>query len=319
MYIRTEQLHLACSYIADYYSRMFSDTHFHLKYMAERGIDCSSLLAALAERDTFFALDIGTYCDDLISRMRIAETGCSAIDNLTAAQKARRMLYFAAGIWPAPEAISARVEQVDTLRAIIYDAQKAGTRLVALGECGMDHHWNIENAEGGKVLLDGEEELFSLQLELARDCSLPVIVHSREAFDSTISCIRNIGYDRGIIHCYSYGVDEARAFLDRGWYISFSGSVTYTKKSCLDEIQALLQYVPRDRLLIETDAPYLTPVPYRGKTNTPVFICHTYEYVANCIGITSTELSVVVDENIKQLFNLGENVSRETTPVPIQR
>ena len=105
-----------------------------------------------------------------------------------------------------------------------------------------------------------------MQLDLAKKYSLPVIVHSRDAFGATLGCIKNASYDSGVIHCFSYGKDEARAFLDRGWYISFPGNITWAKKEVdRERIASLVRYVPRDRFLLETDAPYLTPRPIAAR------------------------------------------------------
>lgn len=143
-----------------------------------------------------------------------------------------------------------------------------------------------------------------MQLELARKLDLPVIVHSRDAFEGTLGCIKDVNYNRGIIHCYSYGIEEARAFLDQGWYISFSGSITYTKKAKMDEMKALLRYVPKDRFLLETDSPYLAPVPMRGKTNTPLFIEYTYNFASEALSITPEQCAAMVLENAKELFRI---------------
>ena len=183
-------------------------------------------------------------------------------------------------------------------------------RIVAVGECGLDHHWN-PSGEDGRCESDfdtetykGERELFEAQLELAQELKLPVIVHSRDAFEDTLDCLKNVGYDKGIIHCYSYGIEEARAFLDRGWYIAFGGAVTYNKKAKLEAVKELLRFVPSDRFLCETDAPYLAPVPLRGTVNTPVNVEHVYNFIAEVRGMSPEELSNLVDENIKMLFGI---------------
>jgi TatD DNase family protein len=301
---------------------MFSDTHFHLHYLADGGEDCGQILSTLAERNCGFALDIGTKCDDFPVRFSIAENAigqrCKTHDDAQKADIIRAFLHFSLGIWPMPEAIRMRDAQVAELR-VQFAAALDGTvknRVCALGECGLDHHWNPSGADNRNAddftasLIQGEGELFEMQLELARTLTLPVIVHTRDAFDGTLSCIKNIGYDRGVIHCFSYGIDEARAFLDRGWYISFSGSITYIKKSQLDMTKKLLSYIPRERLLLETDAPYLAPVPFRGKVNTPVLVEYVYRAAADLLEIDANELSRLVDDNAKQLFtpNPGENI-----------
>ena len=129
-----------------------------------------------------------------------------------------------------------------------------------------------------------------------------MLVHSRDAFEDTLDCIKNVGYNNGVIHCYSYGIEEARAFLDLGWYIAFGGGTTYTKKSKMEDMMALLKFVPDDRILGETDAPYLAPVPFRGQTNTPVLVEHVYNFVAQARGTSAESLSALVDKNIDSLI-----------------
>ena len=143
-----------------------------------------------------------------------------------------------------------------------------------------------------------------MQLELARRLNLPMIVHSRDAFEDSLDCIKNVGYNNGIIHCYSYGIEEARKFLDLGWYIAFGGGTTYTKKAKMDQMMELLRFIPDDRILCETDAPYLAPVPFRGQSNTPVLVEHVYNFIAGARNCTAEELSNLVDDNIRTLFKL---------------
>ena len=296
---------------------MFSDTHFHFKMMTtERGVNGVEVLSTMAQRSCFFGLDIGTHCDDLAERQACVENAIAGIADSGLAVKARDFMYFTAGIWPDVEAIHDRENQMKLLRESINaasadaDQDTLHRRIVAVGECGIDHHWN-PSGEDGRCESDfdeqtyrGERELFEAHLELARELRLPVIVHSRDGFEDTIDCLKNVGYDNGIIHCYSYGIDEARAFLDRGWYIAFGGAITYNKKAKLEAVKELLRFVPADRFLCETDAPYLAPVPLRGTVNTPVNVEHVYNFAAEVRGITPEVLSVTVDENIKNLFHL---------------
>ena len=222
---------------------MFSDTHFHFKMMTEeRGIDGVQVLQEMAGRDCFFGLDIGTRAGDLAGRQLAVEKSIAAITDTRLADKARSFMYFTAGIWPDVDSIKDRQNQMKILRESVQtattdnDQDTLHRRVIAIGECGLDHHWNPSGADGrsesdfDEQVYRGERELFESQLELARELNLPVIVHSRDAYEDTFDCIKNIGYDNGIIHCYSYGIDEARAFLDRGWYIALGGGITYTKK-----------------------------------------------------------------------------------------
>ena len=288
---------------------MFSDTHFHFHHLVdERGLDGKEILSALVQRNTFFGLDIGTACDDLERRYQALEALINTLPEEDCS-RARKMIFYSAGIWPDVVEIKDRFNAIKTLRTQIKNFPEP-ERLVAIGEGGLDHHWNPSGVDGrcesdfDSELYKGERELFELQLELARELKLPFIVHSRDAYEDTIDCIKNTGYNTGIIHCYSYGIDEARAFLDLGWYIAFGGAVTYTKKSKMDAMQELLRFVPEDRILLETDAPYLAPVPFRGQTNTPVLIEETYKFIAQIRGTSPEELSRIVDANIHSLFGV---------------
>ena len=283
---------------------MFSDTHFHFKMMTqERGVDGVEVLSQLAQRNCFFGLDIGTRAGDLQGRQLAVEKCIAGIADAQLADKARSFMYFSVGIWPDVESIKDRENQVKLLRESITPGS-----IIAVGECGLDHHWNPSGEDGrseedfDEQVYRGERELFEAQIQLARDLKLPVIVHSRDAFQDTLECINNIGYHNGIIHCYSYGIDEARAFLDLGWYIALGGGITYTKKSKLEQMQELIRFIPSDRLLTETDAPYLAPVPFRGQANSPVLVEHVFNYIAQTRGITVDELNATVDSNIKSLF-----------------
>ena len=284
---------------------MFSDTHFHFKMMTEeRGMDGVEVLTTMAQRNCFFGLDIGTRAGDLEGRRLAVEKCINAISEPELAKKARSFMYYTVGIWPDVESIKDRQNQLKLLRDSVTPD------IIAIGECGLDHHWNPSGADGrsesdfDEQVYRGERELFEAHIELARELGLPVIVHSRDAYQDTLDCIKNIGYDNGIIHCYSYGIEEARTFLDRGWYIALGGGITYTKKSKLEQMEALIRYIPDDRLLTETDAPYLAPVPFRGQPNTPVLVEHVFNYIAQVRSTSIEALNQTVDQNIARLFKI---------------
>lgn len=283
---------------------MFSDTHFHFHMMVtERGLNGPQILTDLATRDFKFGLDIGTGRNDLEQRQACVEETINQMSDKTSAEKARNFMYYSAGIWPNIEDIHDRENAMKSLRQSIQ-----GKKIVAIGECGLDHHWNPSGADGrcesdfDEKTYKGEKELFQMQLEFAKELKLPVIIHSRDAFEDTLDCLKNVGYHNGIVHCYSYGIEEAKKFLDLGWYIAFGGATTYTKKAKLDDMKALLQFVPEDRFLCETDAPYLAPVPFRGQSNNPVLVEEVYKFIAQLRGTTPEALSELVDENIDTLF-----------------
>ncbi|MBP3709367.1 MAG: TatD family hydrolase [Treponema sp.] len=285
----------------------FSDTHFHFSMMCGRtGTDGSEIISRMAERNCFFALDIGTEHDDLPRRRETVENALSHVAPELRAQS-RAMMHYSAGLWPSPEAIINRASYIASLEGCIA---RFPEKVVAIGEGGIDHHWNPSGEDGRSErdfdsdMYNGERELFEMQLALAKRLQLPMIVHSRDGFQDTLDCIKNAQYDNGIIHCYSYGLEEAKKFLERGWHISFSGAVTYTKRTKFEAMKALVQYVPDDRILCETDAPYLAPVPHRGEVNTPVYVEHVYDYVASLRGVSVEALCERVDGNCKKLFGV---------------
>lgn len=288
---------------------MFSDTHFHFKTMTQEwGVNGTEVLEALAQRNFFFGLDIGTKADDLPARIACIESALAEIEDKTLAEKAEKSIYYSGGIWPSLDEIHDRENSIKLLREHIANSPK---KIIAIGEGGLDHHWNPSGVDGrcesdfDEKTYQGERELFEMQLELAKEMNLPFLIHSRDAFEDTLECLKNVGYHNGIVHCYSYGIEEARQFLDLGWHIAFGGAVTYNKKAKLEAIKELLKYVPADRFLCETDAPYLAPVPFRGTPNSPVLVEHVYKFIAEVRGLSPLELSDLVDSNIKSLFGLG--------------
>ena len=159
--------------------------------------------------------------------------------------------------------------------------------------------------EKGTSDIEGEEFLFKEQLKIAKEKNLSVIVHSRDAYEDTLKCIDEVGHHKGIIHCYSYGLKEAYSFLERGWYISFPGNITYAKRQAdRDRIAELVRAIPADKLLLETDAPYLAPVPFRGKINTPLLIEYTYAAISEILGKSMEALAEQIYQNCCSCFSV---------------
>lgn len=300
---------------------MYSDTHFHFEHTTIRdnkdfSVNAAEILSQMAKRNCFFGLDIGTEPDDLLKRQSCMDTAIANMSDTFLADKVRKFVHFSAGIWPSVKDIKERHNSMKVLKETIEQVNKnadddsLNRKIIAIGECGLDHHWNPTGVDGrceddfDQEMYLAEKELFSMQLEYAKELNLPIIVHSRDAFEDTYDCIKNSGWNTGIIHCYSYGAEEARKFLDLGWYISFSGGVTYTKKSKMEAMKELLTLVPEDRILLETDSPYLAPVPLRGTLNTPLNVEYTYKFIAQIRGTDHEKLSETVDKNIKELFKL---------------
>jgi TatD DNase family protein len=164
----------------------------------------------------------------------------------------------------------------------------------AIGEAGLDYHYDLAPREL-------QRDVFTVQVDLAREVGLPLIVHTREADNETIDILRQTGGGvvRGVFHCFSGDVALARRALDLGFYLSFSGIVTFPKALAIREAAA---FVPDDRLLVETDSPYLAPVPRRGKRNEPAWVGHVAACVAGLRGTNTAALGEHVVGNYRRLF-----------------
>jgi TatD DNase family protein len=169
------------------------------------------------------------------------------------------------------------------------------SKVVGIGETGLDYHYNHSPAAE-------QQKIFAQHIEAAVETDLPLIIHTREADEDTVRIMRDVGGSkaRGVMHCFSGGMDLADRSLALGFYISFSGIVTFKKAEDLREI---VKHVPLDRILIETDSPYLAPIPHRGKRNEPAFVVHTAQTVAALKGISVEELGNRTTENFFRLFS----------------
>lgn len=236
--------------------------------------------------------------EDVIGRARAA--GARAIvcigESLAAATRAQEIatthpgfVFFTAGIHPHDAASFDRERDVPLLER----ALGAGAR--AVGECGLDYHY--DNSPRPAQL-----HAFEAQVALARRFQLPLVVHTRDAEADTRSVLQAAGRGGviGVLHCFTGSQDLARAALDVGWYISFSGIVTF-KKWTDDE---LLRLVPDDRLLAESDAPYLAPVPNRGKRNEPSWVAHTVHRLAVARRSSPEAIGTLVTRNARRFFAL---------------
>ncbi len=181
---------------------------------------------------------------------------------------------FAAGVHPheAGRFAGQPATVVDVVRAAVAD--RPGVR--ALGEIGLDYHYDVAPRAVQQLV-------FGRQVTLARELALPVVIHTREATDDTFAILREAGEGqvRGVFHCFSGDAGMARAVLDLGFYVSFAGVVTFPRA---EDIRGAARIVPLDRLLVETDAPYLAPVPHRGQRNEPARVVHVVEALARLRG-----------------------------------
>lgn len=168
--------------------------------------------------------------------------------------------------------------------------------VVAIGETGLDYHYEPESAAL-------QQASFRLHLQAARVTGKPVIVHTREARVDTLALLREAALPQaGVLHCFTEDWDMAKAALDIGYYISLSGIVTFRNADALREVA---RQVPLDRLLVETDAPYLAPVPHRGKPNVPEYVRDVAEYLALLRGVSLEQLAEQTTNNFKRLFPLA--------------
>lgn len=198
-------------------------------------------------------------------------------------------VYAAVGMHPD------EVGDLDEERFAYLKAQCQKEKVVAVGEIGLDYYWDNEAH-------DVQKKWFIRQLELARELDLPVIIHSRDAAADTLEIMQTYAKGlRGVIHCFSYSKELAREYVKMGFYIGVGGVVTFKNGKKLKEI---VEEIPLERILLETDSPYLAPVPFRGKRNSSLYIRYIAQEIANLKGISYEEVVAQTEENGKQLFRI---------------
>lgn len=173
-------------------------------------------------------------------------------------------------------------------------ASDKSNKILAVGEIGLDYHYDLSPR-------DVQREVFARFIKVARRVGLPIIVHSREAFSDTYEVMAacGAGSQGGIVHCYSYGVEEARKFADMGFYFGIGGTVTYPKAQTARDV---VKAVGLERIVLETDAPYLSPIPYRGKRNEPSYIPTIAAKIAEVLGVSVEEVGDATTRNALRLF-----------------
>ncbi|MFT5112720.1 MAG: TatD DNase family protein [Parasphingorhabdus sp.] len=190
-------------------------------------------------------------------------------------------------------------DEAETLAETLVDHATSSDRVVAIGETGLDYF----RSEGN---LDWQRKRFSQHITAAKTVDLPLIIHMRDATEDTLKMMKDEGADQpgGVMHCFAEDWPVAKLALDLGFYISFSGIVTF--KNALD-LKEVARNVPEDRMLVETDSPYLAPVPFRGKVNQPAYVLHTAECIAELRSETVEHIAEVTTNNF---FNLFKKTSR---------
>ncbi len=188
-------------------------------------------------------------------------------------------------------------EDLEELKELAQKEEK----VIAIGECGLDYYRDYTPK-------DKQKYFFEKQIKIAKELNLPLIVHSREAPRDTEKILEKYApYPAsGIIHCFGGDMQMMEKCVDMGFYISFAGNVTYPKA---ENLRQVLKKVPLDRLLLETDSPFLAPQKKRGKPNKPSYIYYTRDFVASLLGISPEELEKITDENAKRLLKISQPVS----------
>lgn len=200
---------------------------------------------------------------------------------------ARAQPTFFASVGVHPECTD--VEEPDEAALL---ARAKDEKVIAIGETGLDYHWHANRPEWQRAR-------FRTHIRAAKSAGLPLVIHTRKAAEDTLAILKEEGAQSGIFHCFSENWAVARQALDLGFYISFSGIVTFKNAK---EVKEVAQKTPIDRILVETDAPYLAPVPFRGKPNEPAYVRHTAEEIARLRGVPFEEIAQATTENFWTLF-----------------
>ncbi|MFN5097071.1 MAG: TatD family hydrolase [Limnohabitans sp.] len=264
---------------------MYTDSHCHLNFPELMG-QLDSIQQAMVAAQVTRALVICTTME------KFDEVHKLAMDNDN--------MWATVGVHPDNEGV-----QEPSLQDLLDGA--ARPKVVAIGETGLDYY-QMDERKGGRTVADMEwqRERFRTHIRAARQTGLPLVIHTRQASDDTIAILKEegetggAGCAGGVFHCFTESQQVARAALDLGFYISFSGILTFKTAADLREVA---KFVPDDRLLIETDSPYLAPVPFRGKTNNPSYVPYVATLLASLRGGTAEEMGRLTTRNFLTLFD----------------
>jgi TatD DNase family protein len=263
---------------------MFTDSHCHLTF-PEFADQMPQIRAAMAEARVDRALCICTKLEEFADVQALA----ARYDNFWAS----------VGVHPDNEDIAE-----PTVDDLVRRA--AMPRVVAIGETGLDYY-QMDARKGGRSIADMEwqRDRFRVHIRAAQQTRMPLVIHTREASADTLAILKEEGEDGsgraagGVFHCFTETAEVARAALDLGFHISFSGILTFKKA---EELREVATFVPLDRMLIETDSPYLAPVPYRGKTNNPSYVPFVAKQIAELRQLPIEAVAKATSDNFEQLF-----------------
>ena len=255
---------------------MFIDTHCHLE-----DENFSTDRAEVLERAKVAGVE------------RIINFGSTMQSSIAVAELAKNFSELYAGVGIHPEEIDDFDEKTCTRLAELANDKK----VIAIGEIGLDYHWEKDSE---RRLI--QQKIFVAQLDLARQLNLPVCVHDRDAHADTLKILQSEARDlRGVLHCYSGSLETAREIFKLGWFIGVDGPLTFKNSAKLPEV---VKIAPRDMILIETDSPYLAPVPNRGKRNEPAFVVEVAKKLAEFRNETLEEVAAYTTANAKNLYKI---------------
>lgn len=251
---------------------MLIDSHCHLDFPA-LSVRVAELMAGMARADVGCAVCIGVTLEHLPRVLALAETWPQIL----------------ATVGVHPEVSGGHEPTCDEIVELVQHP-----RTIAIGETGLDYYWH-------KDMPEWQRERFRTHIRAARKARKPLIIHTREAADDTLRLMveEQAGEVGGIMHCFTEGWSVATQALDLGFYLSISGIVTYKNARTVHDVA---QRVPLDRLLVETDSPYLAPVPFRGKTNQPAYVRYVAEEIARLRGLSTEEVVAATTDNFFRLF-----------------
>mgnify|MGYP004662009169 CR=1 FL=1 len=256
---------------------MLFDTHAH---MDDRAFD--------PDRETLLAQVLPEANIGLLMN-----PGCSLASSRAASQLARKYDYIYAAVGSHPDAADEVDEEVlNAYRALCRENPK----IKAIGEIGLDYHYE-------DIPRDIQKKAFRMQMALAQELGLPVIVHEREAHEDGMNIVEAFPAVKGVFHCYSGSLEMAKVLIKKGWYIGFGGVLTF--KNARKAVEVASQ-IPLERIVLETDCPYMSPEPFRGRRNDPSRLGLVAEKLAAIRGLSVEEIEAVTLENGKQLYGIGE-------------
>ena len=258
---------------------MLIDSHCHLDRLKLDDYDGNLDLAIDAAREAG------------VSRMLCVGVDLGNAPEMVALAERYPDVYASVGVHPLD--CKDRVPELGLLKSL-----SENKKVIAIGETGLDYYYSKDNK-------NIQQKSFVNHLELAKECQLPVIIHTREAREDTLALMKNHGCQKhtGVLHCFTESQEMASAALDMNYYISISGIVTFRNASALRDV---VRHIPMEKLLIETDAPYLAPVPHRGKSNEPRFVADVARFIADLKGVSVDALAEQTSANFYRLFDKAE-------------